>query len=210
MSHCTRSVSSIPSYPKTVTPNLLQKAQRQSELNFLNNYITRLATTVQEENNNLASSPLRLIEQDQSAILSLPTLTQIYRAPESDIQSEPRRILALPSRAHTPFKLSKPQPSPKLQSTQPIDLAQLTRSPLANKHINSLPETTFANHGDHITSPKQLPTAPARQETNKIIFPTPSAAISDIFKAQEDRPIIPSSTTIDQVMAELESRTSNH
>ncbi|KNE90983.1 hypothetical protein PSTG_15586 [Puccinia striiformis f. sp. tritici PST-78] len=150
-----------------------------------------LATTVQEENNNLASSPLRLIEQDQSAILSLPTLTQIYRAPESDIQSEPRRILALPSRAHTPFKLSKPQPSPKLQSTQPIDLAQLTRSPLANKHINSLPETTFANHGDHITSPKQLPTAPARQETNKIIFPTPSAAISDIFKAQEDRPIIP-------------------
>ncbi|KAI7935245.1 hypothetical protein MJO28_016772 [Puccinia striiformis f. sp. tritici] len=209
----------VPSYPKTVTLNSLKKAQRQSELNFLNNFI-RPVTTVQEqtqeeeeeepEKHNLASSTLRLIEQEQSSMIALPypnpDISSTINVEPEDIQPE-RRISALPSRAHTPFKLFKPQPSPKLPSTLPIDFAQQTRSPLANKHINSFPETTSANHGEYITSPKQLPTSPARQETNKIIFPTPSAAISDIFKAQEDRAIIPSSTTIDQVMAELENRT---
>ncbi|KNE92404.1 hypothetical protein PSTG_14181 [Puccinia striiformis f. sp. tritici PST-78] len=209
----------VPSYPKTVTLNSLKKAQRQSELNFLNNFI-RPVTTVQEqtqeeeeeepEKHNLASSTLRLIEQEQSSMIALPypnpDISSTINVESEDIQPE-RRISALPSRAHTPFKLFKPQPSPKLPSTLPIDFAQQTRSPLANKHINSFPETTSANHGEYITSPKQLPTSPARQETNKIIFPTPSAAISDIFKAQEDRAIIPSSTTIDQVMAELENRT---
>jgi hypothetical protein len=152
----------------------------------------------------------------------LSTITSHNTLIDSDSQPNPtpaRRISALPSRAQTPFKLFKPQPSPlAAQSALQFEnqqfqspTSQPIRSPLTNKSTN---RSSLANG---LTSPKdpknsshpEAVTSPARAHVsspNKVNFPTPSAAISDIFKNQ-DQPIVPSSATIDQVMAELENRT---
>ncbi|KAA1079210.1 hypothetical protein PGT21_003850 [Puccinia graminis f. sp. tritici] len=245
------SATPIPSFPKTVSLSSLKQAQRQSELNFLSNFINpqqnsspSIKSAQQQQqpeepeqqedqpNNQLAASTLRFIDQpsaDQSSMIALPypnpdlsTITSHNTLIDSDSQPNPtpaRRISALPSRAQTPFKLFKPQPSPlAAQSTQQFDnqhfqspTSQHIRSPLTNKSTN---RSSLANG---LTSPKdaksssdpEAVTSPARAQVsspNKVNFPTPSAAISDIFKNQ-DQPVLPSSATIDQVMAELENRT---
>ncbi|OAV94984.1 hypothetical protein PTTG_26835 [Puccinia triticina 1-1 BBBD Race 1] len=273
------SATPIPSFPKTVSLSSLKQAQRQSEINFLSNFISQTASSPslkrahqqpeQQEpelqaNNQLAPSTLRLIDQpsaDQSSMITLPypnpdlsSITTHNTLFDSEIQPNPtpaRRISALPSRAQTPFKLFKPQPSPLPQSAPQVEhhqfqspISQHARSPLVNKPTNILITAKDVTSTKAATSTKE-PTAPQEATSSqspheaalskavaspadrknlahseefispsrrkiasppKVNFPTPSAAISDIFKKQ-DQPIVPSATTIDQVMAELENRT---
>ncbi|KNZ58390.1 uncharacterized protein VP01_1939g7 [Puccinia sorghi] len=203
----------IPSFPKALSLNSLKKAQRQSEFNFISNFIQPNQSPSNKSIQHASSSKIRLVDQDQSSTINLPypnpdlsTITSHHTI--IDHPTPARRISALPSRAQTPFKLFKPQPSPSTISNQPQSnspaVNQHDRSPLSNKLINAS-SITSPSSGKHDSPSKELISPNPVISPRRLNFPTPSAALSDIFKSQ-DQPALPSSNTIDQVMAELESR----
>ncbi|PLW10526.1 hypothetical protein PCANC_21126 [Puccinia coronata f. sp. avenae] len=229
----------IPSFPKSISLNSLKLAQRQSEANFVSTFIQPNSAhkpSAHQQQQQTATSTLRFTshsEEDHSSTINLPypnpdlsTITHHNNTLiESDIQPHPtseRRISALPSRAHTPFKPFK-SPLNGLNTQQHLNShpyllhQQPDHSPLSNKltnllHSNQNELISLKDENNAIAptptdkvvlspSPKQ----PAVLSPNRLNFPTPSAALSDILKSQQDT--LPNSNTIDQVMAELENRT---